>query len=64
VAPPAVYDLDALIPEIKTPICLNDHLDDCVIAARAHHTLRLAYVTGAPILNITDNEGSKTVRVC
>jgi hypothetical protein len=35
---------------------LNDVSEDCVVAARAHHTIRLTYVPGGPILAIDDDE--------
>jgi hypothetical protein len=30
--------------------------NDCVIAARAHHTIRFDYIAGAPALNISNDE--------
>ncbi|MBI3877728.1 MAG: hypothetical protein HY300_17510, partial [Verrucomicrobia bacterium] len=37
---PAAYDFDVKHPGIPTPMFANDAHGDCVIAARAHLTLR------------------------
>jgi hypothetical protein len=56
VSPPDRYNFDDSHPGIIPQMYLNDQSDDCVIAARAHHTVRLAYVAGAQILNISNDE--------
>ncbi len=54
---PLAYNFDAT-HSIILQAYLNDPFDanDCVIAARAHHTVRLDYVDGLSIVNITDPE--------
>lgn len=55
-SPPLSYNFDDSHPGITPQMYLNDRLNDCVIAARAHHTVRLAYIYGFPILNISADE--------
>lgn len=55
-SPPAQYNLDDSYQGITLQIYLNDQLNDCVIAARAHHNVRLAYVPGVPVLDISPTE--------
>jgi hypothetical protein len=50
------YDFDTANPGITIEMYGNDTSEDCVIAARAHHTIRLTYVPGVPILNISPEE--------
>jgi hypothetical protein len=50
------YDFDTANPGIQIEMYGNDTSEDCVIAARAHHTVRLTYVLGAPTLNISPEE--------
>ncbi len=50
------YDFDKANPGITIEVYANDHSQDCVIAARAHHTIRLAYVPGLPPLSIYADE--------
>jgi hypothetical protein len=54
---PLTYNFDAT-HAITLQAYLNDAYgpNDCVIAARAHHTVRLDYVDGLPIVNISDPE--------
>jgi len=52
---PEVYDVDDTHPGVPTPMFANDAHGDCVIAARAHHTLRLVLEHGA-MPQITDAE--------
>jgi len=52
-APPAAFDFDDGRPGIQTSEFLNDQYGDCVLAARAHHTLRLRY---DPNQHISDDE--------
>ena len=53
---PSRYSFDDSHPGITIEMYLNDQSNDCVIAARAHHTVRLAYVAGTPTLNISDSD--------
>jgi hypothetical protein len=53
---PAVYDFDTANPGIPITSYGNNLYDDCVIAARAHQTLRFDYVSGQPLLAITESE--------
>ena len=55
-SPPTTYDFDEVHPGITIEMYKNDVLDDCVIAARAHHTIRLIYVPGASVLTISDED--------
>ncbi|MDD2898202.1 MAG: hypothetical protein PHI31_05760 [Desulfuromonadaceae bacterium] len=51
------FDLDFAKGPIPTPVFANDWLGDCVIAGRAHMTLRFEYFEQSKtILKITDNE--------
>jgi hypothetical protein len=52
---PEVYDVDDSHPGVPTPMYQNDQHGCCVIAARAHHTLRLVLEHGA-MPQITDAE--------
>jgi hypothetical protein len=45
-SPPPAHNVDDKEPGIILQMYLNDQLDDCVMAARAHHTVRLAYIGG------------------
>jgi hypothetical protein len=54
--PPPAYDFDDAHPGLPIPTFLNDQLNDCVIAARAHQTLRFKDVTEHHVINITDVE--------
>jgi hypothetical protein len=56
--PPERYNLDDAIQGLQLRLFLNDRYDDCVIAARAHHTIRLIYSPVHPILDISDDEVS------
>lgn len=56
VSPPTSYNFDDFHTGITPQMYLNNHLDDCVIAARAHHTVRLEYNPGTPVLAISDSE--------
>lgn len=53
---PLEYDFDVQHPSIPTPMYANDVYGDCVIAGRAHQTLRFELVEQSKILNITDKE--------
>ena len=51
---PAQYDFDLAHPGIPMPMFGNDVYGDCVIAARAHLTLRFEDIEQGSILMITD----------
>jgi len=52
---PAVWDVDWTHPSVPTPMFMNDQLGCCVIAARAHQTLRFG-VEHAAVPAITDQD--------
>jgi hypothetical protein len=58
VSPPAKYNIDDARPGIVPRVYMNDQLNDCVIATRAHHTVRLDYNSGPTLPNISDEEVS------
>ena len=41
---PAEYDFDGRYAHAPTPMFANDAHGDCVIAGRAHHTLRFEFI--------------------
>src|ERR1051325_8570100 len=51
---PAQFDFDLQHPGIPTPMFGNDVYRDCVIAARAHLTLRFEDIEQGSLLMITD----------
>jgi len=53
---PTEYDFDLKHPGIPTPMFGNDHYGDCVIAGRAHQTLRFELLEQNKKLQITDAE--------
>ncbi len=53
---PPAYDFDATHPEVKTPMFGNDQLGDCVIAGRAHQTLRFELVEQGKPIQIADTD--------
>jgi hypothetical protein len=53
---PASYDFDLTHPGIPTPMFGNDTYGDCVIAGRAHQTLRFEDIEQGSVLMITDKE--------
>jgi hypothetical protein len=53
---PAEYDFDEKHPGIPTPMFANDEYGDCVIAGRAHQTLRFELIEQKAKLKITDKE--------
>jgi len=58
-APPALpssYDFDTTHSGIPTPVFANDTLGDCVIAGRAHQTLRFEDIEQGSVLMITDKD--------
>src|SRR5262249_43696677 len=53
---PASYDFDLTHSGIPTPMFGNDVYGDCVIAGRAHQTLRFEDIEQGSVLMITDKE--------
>lgn len=51
---PDVYDFDLTHTGIPTPTFLNDQLGDCVIAGRAHQTLRFEDLEQRTVIPISD----------
>jgi hypothetical protein len=61
-SPPWDFDANVAINGIILETYLNDSVNnynDCVIAARAHQTIRLVYVPGTPSLAIRNDEVSQ-----
>ena len=54
--PPAAYDFDLKHKGIPTPMFANDNYGCCVIAGRAHQTLRFELLEQNKKLAITDKE--------
>ncbi len=52
--PPAEYDFDAKYLAVPTPMFANDAHGDCVLAGRAHQTLRFEYLEQKRVLAIRD----------
>jgi len=53
---PSAYDFDSSHPGIPTPMFGNDTHGDCVIAGRAHQTLRFEDIEQGSVLMIIDKE--------
>jgi hypothetical protein len=53
---PATYDFDTTHPGISTPMFANDVFGCCVIAGRAHQTLRFEFLEQNKVLPIADAE--------
>ncbi len=53
-APPKEYDFDLTHPGTPTPMFANDTYGDCVIAGRAHQTLRFELVEQGKQIHISD----------
>ncbi len=53
---PSSYDFDTTHPGIPTPMFANDTYGDCVIAGRAHQTLRFEDIEQGSVLMIKDKE--------
>jgi len=51
---PPAYDFDTKHPGIPTPMFANDTLGCCVIAGRAHQTLRFEDIEQGSVLMVTD----------
>ena len=56
---PPAYDFDMKHPGIPTPMFANDTLGCCVIAGRAHQTLRFEDIEQGSVLMITDADVRK-----
>ncbi len=56
VSVPAEYDFDLNNTDIPLPMFANDALGDCVIAGRAHQTLRFEKAEQGIVLQITDGD--------
>jgi hypothetical protein len=56
---PEAYDFDTAHPGIPTPMFANDVYGDCVIAGRAHQTLRFEDIEQGSRLMITDKDVTK-----
>src|SRR6266545_1991492 len=54
VALPKEYDFDLKHPGIPTPMFANDDYGDCVIAGRAHQTLRFELIEQGSVMMIPD----------
>src|SRR6266566_5427144 len=53
---PSEYDFDVQHSGIPTPMFKNDDLGDCVIAGRAHQTLRFEEAEQSILLDISDTD--------
>lgn len=53
---PPEYDFDTVHIGVPTPVFANDRFGDCVIAGRAHQTLRFELVEQHQVIAITDRE--------
>jgi len=53
---PSAYDFDVAHPEIPTPMFANDVHGDCVMAGRAHQTLRFEDLEQGKVITITDKD--------
>ena len=53
---PKEYDFELRHPGIPTPMFANDTYGDCVIAGRAHQTLRFELIEQGAEINVTDKD--------
>src|SRR3954464_2591636 len=53
---PKEYDFDTAHKGVPTPVFANDRFGDCVIAGRAHQTLRFELIEQKKVIGITDGE--------
>jgi len=53
---PDEYDFDTSHSGVPTPVFANDRFGDCVIAGRAHQTLRFELVEQRKVIPISDSE--------
>lgn len=56
---PEEYDFDTSHAGVPTPVFANDRLGDCVIAGRAHQTLRFEDIEQGSVLMIKDADVTK-----
>jgi len=56
VALPKEYDFDTQHRTVPTPMFANDTYGDCVIAGRAHQTMRFELIEQSKVLTIKDND--------
>jgi hypothetical protein len=56
---PSSFDFDTKHPGIPTPMFANDTLGCCVIAGRAHQTLRFEDIEQGSVMMVTDKEVTK-----
>lgn len=54
--PPVAYDFDKVHPGIPMPMFGNDRYGDCVIAGRAHQTLRFEDAEQGKVIPITEKD--------
>ena len=59
VAVPKEYDFDVQHHGVPTPMFGNDQFGDCVMAGRAHQTLRFELVEQGKVLQISDKDVTK-----
>ena len=62
IAPPPPYNFDDALPPITLEMYANDSCNDCVMAARAHHTLRFVWDSSRRLLNISDSDVTNQYR--
>jgi hypothetical protein len=53
---PDEYDFDVLHLGVPTPMFGNDRFGDCVIAGRAHQTLRFELIEQKELISISEND--------
>ncbi len=53
---PGEYDFDTSHSGVPSPVFANDRVGDCVIAGRAHQTLRFELVEQKKVIEITDDD--------
>jgi len=56
IALPKEYDFDVMHRGVPTPVFANDRYGDCVIAGRAHQTLRFELIEQKKVIGITDRD--------
>ena len=57
--PPFPYNIDDALPPFQPEMYMNDTLNDCVIAARAHHTIRLVWDRIRQLITIASGDVSR-----
>ncbi|HTQ39477.1 MAG TPA: hypothetical protein VMJ32_10635 [Pirellulales bacterium] len=56
IALPKEYDFDEQHPGVPTPMFANDRYGDCVMAGRAHQTLRFELAEQKKVISISDQD--------